>query len=142
MREDGVGVSIALRLEYSHPLGALSPFFTALARGELMATACDRCLSTWVPPRLTCTCGQREMRWVKLSGRGVVEHSTGATSVLPASGLRAEFVFVLVRFDGASRLSLARFRGTAIPAAGTVVRLQTPSIVPVHPIECLEVAAA
>lgn len=143
MTEPAFGVPLQISLDYQHALGQLSPYFAGLRRGELWATRCVRCNATWVAPRLVCTCGCPDVSWVTLDGRGTVQWVTRTSSALPATGIQSEMTFVLVRFDGATKLALARFIGPAEPGQGAQVRLRRPVAAgPIHPVQALEVEIA
>lgn len=144
MPDAAFSVPLHIALAYQHPLGDLSPFFSSLLEGKLIAAACDRCKSVWVPPRLVCTCGSASKNWTALAGTGSVESTTTTSSSLPGTAVRGEMTFVLVRFDGATNRSLARFVGALPPARGTKVRLRKPlaDAAFVHPVQALEVEVA
>lgn len=144
MPDASFSVPLNITLAYLHPLGDLSPFFSSLLEGRLIAAACDRCKSVWVPPRLVCTCGSASMRWAALAGTGSIESTTTTPSSLPGTTVRGEMTFVLVRFDGATNRSLARFVGALPAARGIKVRLRRSlaNAAFVHPVQALEVEDA
>jgi uncharacterized OB-fold protein len=140
MTESRLTVPLQLSLSYQHALGDLSPYFAGLAQGQLVASSCGRCSARWLPPRLICTCGSADLTWVTLAGSGTVDWATSTTSALPATRVRGDMVFVLVRFDGATNSALARLVGAASAVRGQRVRLRLAGAADVaHPVQHLEV---
>lgn len=142
---DGETVDLSLRLRYAHGLGSRRPFFSALTRGQLIASSCLDCGNAFVPPRFVCTCGHSEHRWVDLSGIGTVDACTATSVILPAhAGPPLRQAFVLVRFDGSANAALARST-TECAVVGMRVRLQAPTeraAAVRHPVESMFVVAA
>lgn len=130
-----VDVEIALR--YAHGLGDLSPYFSGLIRGEALATHCDACKSVWFAPRLVCACQNRNLRWQRLAGSGVLCYLTSGRTVLPGTAISGEFVYGLIRLDGASNLCLGRIEiGTGLPEPNQRVRLAVAGRRWAHPSQC------
>jgi uncharacterized protein len=143
MSESRLTVPLQLSLTYQHALGDLSPYFAGLAQGQLVASVCGRCGATWLPPRLICTCGSTDLKWLTLDGMGTVEWATSTTSALPATRVRGDMVFVLVRFDGATNSALARLVGAESVTPGQRVRLTASGTSETaHPVQHLEVEVA
>ena len=116
-------VPLTLTLRYTHPLGALAPYFRGLEQGRAVASRCTTCGRTWFPPRLSCP-AHGTTNWVELSGRGRVVSVTVTDSVLPFTSVRARHVFALIALDGAENHAFGRIAGApAAACAGLVVRL-------------------
>lgn len=102
-------------IDYIHSYGQDSPFFAGLSNGKLLGTRCGRCRYTWATPRLHCANCGRETDWVELPREGRVHTFTtcyyGSEEFLKDT----PFHLVLVEFDGADTLLLARLIGVAGP---------------------------
>lgn len=123
-RAAAYAVPIELRLRYVHALGGLSPYFAGLERGVALATRCPRCHRTWFAPRLTCTCGNRVLDWVELTGRGNVVALTRGRAMLPGTGVVDEFGFALIQLDGADNRCFGRLgRAASHVGPGSAVQL-------------------
>ena len=54
-----------------------SIFWDALSLGDMLATRCRACDRATFPPKRHCpSCGERDMRWFELSGKGVIYSQT------------------------------------------------------------------
>ncbi len=102
-------------IEYLHSYGQDSPFFAGLANGKLLGTRCSPCAYTYATPRLHCANCGRETDWVELPREGRVHTFTtcyyGSEEFLKDT----PFHLVLVEFDGADTLLLARLIGVDRP---------------------------
>lgn len=50
-------------------------FYEALEKGKLMGLKCPKCGTHSFPPKPTCNkCGNFELKWVEMSGKGVVNY--------------------------------------------------------------------
>jgi uncharacterized OB-fold protein len=125
-------VSLTTTFEYAHPLGALAPYFEALAEGRALGAKCSRCAKVWFPPRIVCTCGEATA-WEHLSGTGTIEVLTKGPGTVPLSTTSGDLVFALVRFDGADNLALVRCEATATLGAGMRGRLTRATARGPHP---------
>lgn len=82
-----------LDLDYSIPLGDLAPYFDALARGEALASICNKCGVVAFPARAACAdCPDAGIGWQRLEGTAQLMFRT--------QGQAGDFA--LVRFTGAS----------------------------------------
>jgi uncharacterized OB-fold protein len=132
-------VQIELRLRYAHGLGGLAPYFSGLERGAAMATRCSSCRRTWFAPRLTCTCGGRDLVWVELTGRGTLVAVTRGRAVLPGTGFVAAAGFALIRLDGADNLCFGRLAPAASRLGpGSALHLARAEQQWAHPAQCAE----
>ncbi len=102
-------------VDYVHSYGQDSPFFAGLSNGKLLGTKCGKCGYTYATPRLSCAgCGQ-ETDWVELPKEGRVH--TFTTCFFGGEEFLKEtpFHLILVEFDGADTLLLARLIGPQGP---------------------------
>ena len=130
-------IAIDLRLRYTHPLGALAPYFDGLKQGQARASRCLSCDRTWFPPRLLCPHDRHQTEWVTLSGRGRIISVTSGISRMPLSNSKTEHCFALVAVDGAENTAFARVVGdSAALTPGTGVRLVTTGFEALHPAQC------
>ena len=135
---DAASASLDLRLRYTHALGDLAPYFAGLERGVAMATRCRGCRRTWFTPRLTCICGEGEMDWVALSGRGTAVALTRGHTTFPGSGVTGEYAFALIRMEGADNLHFGRLAAATSIVRGSTVRLVRAQGAWAHPAQCAE----
>jgi uncharacterized protein len=102
-------------IEYAHSYGQDSPFFAGLANGKLLGTRCGTCAYTYATPRHHCANCGGETDWVELPREGRVHTFTtcyfGSEEFLKDT----PFHLILVEFDGADTLLLARLIGVARP---------------------------
>ena len=139
MIEVDQSVNLAFTLRYTHGLGGLSPYFSALMRGEALATYCDVCKRVWFAPRLICACQNRNMTWQQLEGIGVLCHFTSGRTVLPGTEINGDFVYGLIRLNGASNLCLGRIKTSTISIQPNQrVRLMLADREWVHPSQCCD----
>ena len=98
-------------IDYVHSFGQDSPFFAGLANRRLLGTRCPRCDYTYATPRLSCMVCGSETDWVDLPKTGRVHTFTtcyfGSEEFLP----ECPFSLILVEFEGADTLFLARLVG-------------------------------
>jgi uncharacterized OB-fold protein len=83
-----------------------------MGHGRFLATRCDACRYTYLPPRLYCErCFGRLDRWLEVGPRGVVRAHTVAH--LDARGRRLDppTVIGLIQLDGADGLLVHYLRG-------------------------------
>lgn len=98
-------------INYIHSYGQDSPFFAGLTNGKILGTRCSKCDYTYATPRLACMeCGS-ETKWVELPQEGKIH--TWTTCYFGAEKFLKEtpFNLVLVEFEGADTLFLARLVG-------------------------------
>ncbi|MFN3650337.1 MAG: Zn-ribbon domain-containing OB-fold protein [Armatimonadota bacterium] len=98
-------------IEYEHSYAQDSPWFAALAEGRLLGSRCAPCGCTYATPRGHCMrCGGRT-EWVELPLEGKVH--TWTTCYYAGESFRKEtpYHLVLVEFDGADTLLMARLVG-------------------------------
>ena len=96
---------------YHHSYGQDSPWFAALANGQLLGTKCPSCGFTTANPKLSCQeCGE-PTEWTKLPLEGTLHAFTvcyfGAEAFLD----QTPFILGLVEFDGVDTLLLTRILG-------------------------------
>jgi len=101
---------IELHLRYRHAWGQMSPYLSALERGELIGRRCLSCARLALPPRRICTCGSTVMQWEPHTGLGWVKALTQAAGAAPGQDLRQR-TFVLVQFEDVTTLALAELEG-------------------------------
>lgn len=98
-------------IDYVHSFGQDSPFFAGLANRRLLGTRCRSCDYTYATPRLSCMVCGSETDWVDLPKTGRVHTFTtcyfGSEEFLP----ECPFSLILVEFEGADTLFLARLVG-------------------------------
>ncbi len=102
-------------IEYVHSYGQDSPFFAGLANGKILGTRCRKCNYTWATPRLHCTFCGKETDWVELPNEGRVHTFTTCYFGSEEFLKETPFHLVLVEFDGADTLLLARLIGVEGP---------------------------
>jgi len=99
------------KIDYIHSYGQDSPFFAALANGKMLGTRCPKCGYTYATPKGHCEWDGTETEWIELPKEGRVHTWTtcffGSEEFLPET----PFNLVLVEFDGADTLFLARLLG-------------------------------
>ncbi|MFQ5994914.1 MAG: Zn-ribbon domain-containing OB-fold protein [Acidiferrobacterales bacterium] len=116
--------AIDLQLHYTHPLGALRPYFDALASGRAIASRCPTCQRVWFPPRLSCAQDYTDTVWTELSGAGHIVSVTSGESRLPLADATEHHTFALVALDGADNVAFGRVAsGETTVARGQRVRL-------------------
>src|SRR3990172_8330149 len=98
-------------INYHHSYGQDSPWFAALANGQLLGTKCKECGFTTANPKLACQeCGE-ETEWIRLPTEGKLHAFTvchfGAEAFLD----QTPFVLGLVEFNGCDTLLLSRIAG-------------------------------
>ncbi|MEM0073574.1 MAG: Zn-ribbon domain-containing OB-fold protein [Thermoplasmatales archaeon] len=95
---------------YKHSYGKTSKFFTSLSSGKIMATRCDKCKVTFLPPRADCPYCLSETNWVEISGKGRIHTIT----TLYFSGEKflkdIPFQLVYVELEGVDTLFLTRLK--------------------------------
>ncbi len=96
---------------YHHSYGQDSPWFAALANGQLLGTKCSDCGFTTANPKLSCQeCGE-PTEWVKLPHEGKLHAFTvchfGAEAFLD----QTPFILGLIEFEGVDTLFLTRILG-------------------------------
>ena len=130
--------SLSMTLNWHHGLGALAPFFAALAQGRILASRCRECGHTTVPPRRRCQTDGLAMAVIDLPPTGIVRGLTmGAASRLLGLGAQDQ-LFAEVQVQGSDDRLLARIDPTGgAVAVGTRVRLAASGLAPVHPIQNL-----
>lgn len=134
MTEPILSVDFDISLRYAHGLGDLSPYFSALTRGEALATRCDECERTWFAPRLVCVCGCRHMTWRALNGGGILLYLTSGLAIFPGTAIKGVFEYALIRLDGASNLCLGRvIAGELTPQPNQRVQLVKSTQKWIHP---------
>ena len=85
-----------LTLDYTIPVGDLTPYFEALVQGKALASKCGGCGLVAFPARTQCaTCVGKDMQWHPLSGAAQVIYRTDS----------ARSSFALVQFAGADTQS-------------------------------------
>ncbi len=106
---------IIIRFDYSisyhHSYGQDSPWFAAIANGELIGTKCPECGFTTANPKLACQeCGA-ETKWVKLPKEGKLHSFTvcyfGAEKFLDET----PYILGLIELEGVDTLLLTRILG-------------------------------
>lgn len=115
--------SLTLTLRYTRSVGDLAPYFEGLATGVARATRCATCARSWFPPRLVCPRGHTDLRWLSLSGVGVVQALTQGMGKLPFDADERPLMLALVAMEGADNLVLGRVDATVPVRAGDRVRL-------------------
>lgn len=97
-------------IEYRHSYGKTSPFFTNLAKGKIMATKCEHCNKTYLPPRNDCPECLRETKWVEISGKGQIH--TFSTMYFAGEKFLKDVPFYLayVELEGVDTLFLTRIK--------------------------------
>ncbi len=107
---DPLVIKTPYEIAYKHSYGGTSKFFTSLPSGKLMATRCDHCKVTYLPPRSDCPHCLGETKWVELSGKGTIHTFT----TLHFSGEKflkdLPFQLVYVDLEGADTLFLTRIK--------------------------------
>ena len=98
-------------VNYIHSYGQDSPWFAALANGQLIGTKCKECGFTTANPKLACQeCGG-ETEWVKLPMEGKLHSFTvchfGAEAFLD----QTPFILGMIEFEGVDTLLLVRILG-------------------------------
>lgn len=102
-------------IEYLHSYGQDSPFFAGLANKRLLGTRCESCRYTYATPRLHCANCGKETDWVELPQEGRVHTFTTCFFGSEEFLKETPFHLVLVEFDGADTLLLARLIGVEHP---------------------------
>ncbi len=96
---------------YYHSYGQDSPWFAALANGELLGTKCKECGFTTANPKLSCQQCGAETEWVKLPKKGRIHAFTvchfGGEDFLD----QIPYILGLIEFDGVDTLLLSRIIG-------------------------------
>jgi hypothetical protein len=92
-----------LTLDYSLNPGWMAPYAEGLLQGKATARHCASCNRSSFPPLRTCSCGDSDGYWEKLSGEAqIIFRSDGCDGS-----------FGLVHFDGADTQSVVRIDGIA-----------------------------
>lgn len=133
----GNRIAIDLHLRYTHPLGALAPYFDGLREGQARASRCPVCRHTCFPPRLLCAHDRHQTEWTTLNGAGCIISVTSGISRLPLSDTKAAYCFALVAVDGADNAAFARVVGDPVLLVpGTRVHLVATGGEAPHPAQC------
>ena len=119
---------------YRHPVGFAAPFYAGLEEGVLRATCCDRCGSSWFPPRRYCPNDLSETSWYDLPGTGTVRAATRVHSPPPFGGVDPPYILASIRLDGPDGGLTHRVLGSKIPKYGTVVTVTFLKDPPTHPL--------
>jgi uncharacterized OB-fold protein len=97
-------------IDYRHSYGKTSPFFTSLSEGKIMATRCNHCKVTFLPPRSDCPYCLGETEWINLSGKGKI-HTFSTLHFAGEKFLKdLPFTLVYVELDGVDTLFLTRLK--------------------------------
>lgn len=98
------------QIEYRHSYGKTSPFFENLSKGKIMATRCEHCNKTFMPPRADCPICLRETKWVEISGKGRIH--TFSTMYFAGEKFLKDVPFYLayVELEGVDTLLLTRIK--------------------------------
>ena len=104
-------IQFPYQILYHHSYGQDSPWFAALANGQLLGTKCSECGFTTANPKLSCQeCGE-PTEWVKLPNQGILHAFTvchfGAEAFLD----QTPFILGLIEFEGVDTLLLTRILG-------------------------------
>ena len=79
---------------HNHTYGKLTPFFSALKKGKLMATRCvnPKCEENrmWLPPRADCPDCNQPMDWVEIPNPVIGKVHTFAKVVYAGTGIELE----------------------------------------------------
>ena len=106
------------RIQYLHSYGQDSPFFAGLANRVLLGCRDPETGTTYATPRGHDMVTGNETEWVPLPEEGIVHAFTvchfGSEAFLPET----PFVLILVEFQGADTLFLARLMGVDPDEAG------------------------
>ncbi|MBI1885991.1 MAG: Zn-ribbon domain-containing OB-fold protein [Chloroflexi bacterium] len=94
-------------------------FFRELMEsGRLLATRCERCRYTYMPPRVFCErCFASLDEWVEVGPEGTLRAASAAYVRLEGERLDEPEVYGLIQMDGADGLLLHRLRGVDPQAA-------------------------
>lgn len=133
MHDDTVELIVSMR--YRHRFGALVPWARGLRRGVAMATRCAACDRIWFAPRLVCSCGHGDMKWMSLSGRGTVRFVVTAMVTLPLTSRQQAWPIALIAMDGTCNAVLGRLTQAAGATPGLRVRLVRDPGAGVHPVQ-------
>ena len=95
--------------EHTKPVPALTDanqvFWSACAAGVLRLRHCTRCGKSLAPTRAVCTCGNPELTWADVTGRGKVFSYT-LVHRAPDPAFRADlpYVIAIVELDEGAKL--------------------------------------
>ncbi|MDE0310210.1 MAG: zinc ribbon domain-containing protein [Acidiferrobacterales bacterium] len=119
--------SLKVELDYTYSLGALKPYFDALADARALASSCPACGKVNFPPRIVCGDDWSETDWIELNGTGeVVEFTAGR-------GTNGNSVaFALIQMKGADNLCLGRCEEQDVKV-GNLVQIHTLDLPQSHP---------
>lgn len=118
-----VTVELDHHQHYRHSLGRSSPFFSALAEGRLLGSACTECGRVFVPPRSVCGIDRAPTNWTEVSDRGTVVVSTDvARRPAYAAPGPDPLSLGLIQLDGVATAVLAEIVGTEPMMVGMRVR--------------------
>jgi len=109
---------------YNHSLGTSSRFFAGLLDGALLATRCDICEATYLPPRQYCSADLGSTSWYELPGTGTVVAASVVHSPPPFGGIDAPYVLASVQLDGVDGGLTHRILGPTSPPAGSKVSIR------------------
>jgi uncharacterized OB-fold protein len=110
-------VKYPYHVEYVHSYGQDSPFFAGLSNRKLLGTRCAACAYTYATPRLSCARCGGDTDWVELPQVGRVHTFTTCYFGSEEFLKETPFHLILVEFDGADTLLLARLVGPEGPEA-------------------------
>lgn len=123
---DPLIIKTPYEISYKHSYGKTSPFFQSLSEGKLVATRCDHCKKTYLPPRADCPQCLKETTWVEISGKGRIHTLT----TLYYSGEKflkdVPFQLVYVELEGVDTVFLTRLKSKDMKKAkiGMKVRMK------------------
>lgn len=81
-------------------------FHDFLRENKIMGSRCKDCEGVNLPPRPVCpVCGGRDLEWVEIRGKGVVEAYTVITVPLTKMSNRCPYAVGVVKMDGGPSVS-------------------------------------
>jgi uncharacterized OB-fold protein len=79
-------------------------FTEALKEGRLLGTRCKKCGEKYLPPRVHCRCGSREVEWYEAPTRGKLFSFTLVTFPPDSMTKYAPYIVAVAELDDGSRL--------------------------------------
>lgn len=91
----------------------ITRFVEELKNGRLMGTRCEKCGTTYLPPRAHCKCGSADIEWYEAPRRGKILAYTSVGVPPESMSKHAPYIVAIVELEDKTRL-LAQLTGVTL----------------------------